>query len=107
MRTKMGYRSSFFNLAYFYNHYAEALLVLADSEDSKSLSEAKALLEDANNYNPRYAWTHLNMAKLFLKQGNTESGLAECSLAKELLSGSDPDYVMEKARLDIQARFAN
>jgi tetratricopeptide (TPR) repeat protein len=107
MHTKMGYRSSFFNLAYFYNHYAEALLALADSKDPKSLLEAKTLLEDANNYNPRYAWTHLNMAKLFLEQGNTKSGLAECSLAKELLSGSDPDYVMEKARLEIQARFAN
>jgi tetratricopeptide (TPR) repeat protein len=107
MRTKMGYRSSFFNLAYFYNQYAEALVEAAEAADSKSILEARALLEDANKYNPRYAWTHLNMARVYLKQGNKEGGQAECSLAKDLLSGSDPNYALEKTRLEIQTRIAN
>ena len=107
MREKMGYWGSFFNLAYFYNHYAEALLGLTEIGTSDALLEAKSLLEEANKYNSRYAWTHLNLARLYLEQGNREGGLAECSLAKGILSGSDPDYVLEKALEGIQARLAD
>jgi tetratricopeptide (TPR) repeat protein len=107
MRTKMGYWGSFFNLPYFYNHYADALIGLKDIETSVALRKAKALLEEANKYNSRYAWTHLNLARLYLAQGSRESGFSECSLARRILSGSDPDYALEKALLEIQARLTN
>jgi hypothetical protein len=106
MRTKMGYRSSFFNLAYFYNHYAEALLALTDAGDTRALAEARALLTDADKYNPRYAWTRLNLARLSLKDGDGPSARSECLQVKSLLSGSDPDYIMSKALLEIQVRSA-
>lgn len=105
LREKMGYWGSFFNLAYFYNHYAEALLGVTEIGASDARLEAQALLEEANKYNSRYAWTHLNLAKLYLEQGNRQDGLAECSLTKEILSGSDPDYVLEKALEGVRARL--
>lgn len=107
IRTKMGYRSSFYNLPYFFNQYAEVLLALAEAGDSQSAIEAKALLDDANKYNPRYALTRLNLARFFIDRGDEESGLSECSMAKDLLSGSDPDYVLEKNRQRIHLRFAD
>jgi serine/threonine protein kinase/Tfp pilus assembly protein PilF len=106
MRTKMGYRSSLFNLAYFYNHYVQALLALTDSGDARALAEARALLTEANKYNPRYAWTHLNLARLFLKDGDEQGARSECLQAKSLLSGADPDYIMTKTLLEIQIRPA-
>jgi tetratricopeptide (TPR) repeat protein len=107
LRAKMGYWGSFFNLAYFYNLYAEALLALPDSQTSGVLLEAKSLLDEANRYNSRYAWTHLNLARLYLVQGNRESVRTECSQAKDILSGSDPDYVLKKNLLEIEARLTD
>ena len=107
IRTKMGYWGSFFNLAYFYNLYADALLMgSGGTEHSRFLSEARALLEEAKSYNPRYAWTHLNLAKLFLELGETENCRSEHAQAKELLAASDPDYGLKRALDEIDARLA-
>jgi hypothetical protein len=102
MRTKMGYRSSFFNLPYFFNSYAESLISLGDSG---SATEARTLLVEANAYNPRYPWTHVNLARLSLENGDDQSARSECLLAENLLSGSDADYVMMRALRDLRARF--
>ena len=102
MRTKMGYRSSFFNLPYFFNSYAESLISLGDSG---SATEARTLLVEANAYNPRYPWTHVNLARLSLENGDDQSARSECLLAENLLSGSDADYVMMRVLRDLRARF--
>ena len=107
IRAKMGYWGSFFNLTYFYNLYAEALLASPDSQASGALLAAKSLLDEANRYNSRYAWTHLNLARLYLEQGNRESGRTECAVAKDILSGSDPDYVLIKTLRDVEARLTD
>ncbi|MGZ5515220.1 MAG: hypothetical protein ACXW2O_09110, partial [Candidatus Aminicenantales bacterium] len=101
IRMKMGYRSSFFNLSYFYNAYADALTSLGDPG---SLAAAKALLGEANAYNPHYPWTHLNLAMLFHLAGDEQGARSECALADGLLSGSDNDYVMMKAVQDLRSR---
>jgi hypothetical protein len=101
IRMKMGYRSSFFNLSYFYNAYANALASLGDPG---SLAEAKALLGEANAYNPRYPWTHINLAALSRLAGDEPDTRSECALAEGLLSGSDDDYVMMKAVQDLRSR---
>jgi hypothetical protein len=101
IRTKMGYRSSFFNLPYFYNAYAEALMSLGDPG---SLAEAKRLLEEANAYSQRYPWTHVNLAVLSLMGGDDQGVRSECALAERLLSGSDDNYVMMKAVKDLRTR---
>jgi serine/threonine protein kinase/tetratricopeptide (TPR) repeat protein len=106
MRAKMGYKSSFFNLPYFYNAYVETLLDLAERGNTNALVDAESLLQDAVRYNARYAWTHVNLAKLYLQRGSRETGLAECSRAKELLSGSDAEYVLARALLRVRARLA-
>jgi serine/threonine protein kinase/Tfp pilus assembly protein PilF len=103
--TKMGYRSSLFNLPWFFNLYAEALMETTGPARSRALSEAKALLEESNAYNPRYARTRLNLANLFLEKGDTESARSEHALAKELLSAADPDYVLVGALKEIGARL--
>ncbi|MGZ5454007.1 MAG: protein kinase domain-containing protein [Candidatus Aminicenantales bacterium] len=101
IRMKMGYRSSFFNLSYFYNAYADALTSLGDPG---SLAAAKALLGEANAYNPHYPWTHVNLAMLFHLAGDEQGARSECALADGLLSGSDNDYVMMKAVQDLRSR---
>jgi tetratricopeptide (TPR) repeat protein len=105
MRTKMGYWGSFFNMPYFYNLYAEALLEMPEGGTSDSLLQVKSLLEDANKYNPRYAQTHLSLARLYLAQGDREKGRAECALAKDILAGSDPDHVLDRSLEEIRARL--
>ncbi len=101
IRTKMGYRSSFFNLPYFYNAYADALASLGDPG---SLAAAKTLLGEANAYNPHYPWTHVSLASLSRLAGDEQRVLSECALAEGLLSASDDDYVMMKAVQDLRSR---
>jgi serine/threonine protein kinase/Tfp pilus assembly protein PilF len=98
IRHKMGYRSSFFNLSYFFNQYAEVLLRMNDK------SQAEMLLMEANRYNPLYAWTHLNLAKIYLERGNRENALTEWQRAKDLLASSDQDYSLNKALADLRPR---
>lgn len=88
MGKKMGYRSSMFNRAFFFNEFAEILNGLGRPDDSL------ALLNDANLYNPAYAATHINLAKIHLQKGDREKARKEIEEARKLLSQADRDYVL-------------
>jgi serine/threonine protein kinase/Tfp pilus assembly protein PilF len=107
LRTKMGYWGSFFNMPFFYNLYAEVLLDLPGSGPSDAVLQARSLLEDANTYDPHYARTHLNLARIHLRLGDLKGGRAECALAREILSGSDADYELARNLAEIGARVGN
>ena len=105
LRTKMGYWGSFFNMPLFYNLYSEALLGLPGPATSDALAHARTLLEDANRYNPHYARTHLNLARIRLEQGDATGAKTECALVKEILSESDHDCQLEKDLTAIMSRL--
>jgi len=84
----MGYRSSMFNSAFFFNEYAEILNSLSRS------AEALALLEDAHLYNPAYAASHISLAKIHLQREDWEKARQEYEEAGKLLGQADKDYVL-------------
>jgi serine/threonine protein kinase/tetratricopeptide (TPR) repeat protein len=85
---RMGYRSSMFNSAFFFNEYAEILNSLSRS------AEALALLEDAHLYNPAYAASHISLAKIHLQREDWEKARQEYEEAGKLLGQADKDYVL-------------
>ncbi len=88
MWKRMGYWSSLFNSAFFFNEYAEILYGLSRP------AEALALLEDAHLYNPAYAASHISLAKIHLQKGDREKARQEYEEAGKLLDQADKDYVL-------------
>jgi len=88
MWKRMGYRSSMFNCAFFFNEYAETLNSLSRP------AEALALLDEAYLYNPDYAAAHISLAKIHLQKGNLEKARQEYEEAGKLLDQADKDYIL-------------
>ena len=88
MWKRMGYRSSMFNSAFFFNEYAEILNSLGRP------AEAITLLEDAHLYNPAYAASHISLAKIHLQKGDRQKARHEYEEARKLLDQADKDYVL-------------
>jgi serine/threonine protein kinase/Tfp pilus assembly protein PilF len=85
---RMGYWSSMFNCAFFFNEYAEVLNSLSRP------AEAQALLEEARLYNPAYAASHISLAKIHLQNGDREKARQEYEEAGKLLAQADKDYIL-------------
>ncbi len=88
MWKRMGYWSSLFNSAFFFNEYAEILNGMGRPD------EALALLNNANLYNPAYAGTHVNLAKIHLQSGDREVARREYAEARKLLAQADKDFIL-------------
>lgn len=88
IKEKMGYWSSMFNLPYFFNLFAEALLAIDRPDD------ALLLLNEAVLYNPNHAAVRLSLAKVYLQQGQTEMAKTEYTKLVELLSDADEDFFL-------------
>ena len=88
IKEKMGYWSSMFNLPYFFNVFAEALLAIDRPDD------ALPLLNEAVLYNPNHAAVRLSLAKMYLQQGQTEMAKTEYAKLVELLSDADEDFFL-------------
>ncbi len=86
IRKKMGFWTSMFDLAYFFDKYAEILI------KHNMSSEPLELLTEVIEYNPNYISSHLNMAKIHLNNNNMEEARQEYQKALELLSDADKDY---------------
>jgi tetratricopeptide (TPR) repeat protein len=99
IRHKMGYWGSLFNIPYFFNQYADALL------EVKLPDEAETLLNEAKAYNDRYPWTHLELAKVFVSRGDLEKARVECEQAAGLLSRSDADCLMARDLAKLRKRL--
>ncbi|MBA7644558.1 Serine/threonine-protein kinase PknD [subsurface metagenome] len=88
IRKKMGFWTSMFDLAYFFDKYAEILI------KHNMSSEPLELLTEVIEYNPNYISSHLNMAKIHLNNNNMEEARKEYQKALELLSDADKDYTL-------------
>ncbi len=86
IKEKMGYWSSMFDLPYFFNLFAEALLAINRTDD------ALPLLNEAVLYNPNHAAVRLSLVKVYLQQGQTEMAKTEYTKLVELLSDADEDF---------------
>jgi tetratricopeptide (TPR) repeat protein len=87
---KMGYWSSMFDMACFFDEYAEILTKL------KRGDEAIDLLKSVIEYNPAYVSSRLKLAKIYLKNNNFDEARRHYQKARELLSLSDEDYIFRK-----------
>ncbi|MBL7083125.1 MAG: protein kinase [Candidatus Aminicenantes bacterium] len=90
IKEKLGYWTSMFNLSYFYDEYAKILIKL------NRTNQALELLNEAIEYNPNYASSHINLAKIHLKNNNFEEAQKEYQSAQELLLNADKDFILVK-----------
>jgi tetratricopeptide (TPR) repeat protein len=88
IKEKLGYWDSMFNLSYFFNEYAKILIKL------KMIPKASELLKEAIEYNPNYAASHLNMARVHLNNNKREEALKEYQKTLELLTNADKDHIL-------------
>ncbi len=88
IRKKMGFWTSMFDMAYFFDKYAEILI------KHNMSSEPLELLTEVIEYNPNYISSHLNMAKIHLNNNNMEEARKEYQKALELLSDADKDCTL-------------
>jgi len=86
----LGYWTSMFNLSYFYDEYAKILIKL------NKTNQALELLNEAIEYNPNYASSHINLAKIHLKNNNFKEAQKEYQKAQELLLNADKDFILVK-----------
>jgi serine/threonine protein kinase/tetratricopeptide (TPR) repeat protein len=85
---KMGYWYSMFDMAYFFDQYAEILIQLHRE------SEALELLNDVLLYNPHYVASRLKLAQVCLNNNDLEKAKEHYERAVEFLSQSDEDYIL-------------
>jgi tetratricopeptide (TPR) repeat protein len=88
IKRKMGYWDSIFNLSFFFDAYAAVLIRMGKTP------EALALLEEAVAYNPGFASTRVNLAKIYLEGRETEKARGEVQAAQELLRDADKDFAL-------------
>lgn len=88
IQNKMGYWSSMFDMAFFFDEYARILI------DLKKWDEALELLNNVIAYNPNYAASRLKLVKVYLKNNDLDGARAHYQKAIELLSQSDENYVL-------------
>jgi tetratricopeptide (TPR) repeat protein len=86
--SKMGYWDSIFNLPYFFNEFAAVLIDLGNTD------EALDLLEDAARYNPNYAETHVNLARIHILKKKKGEAADDIARAREALSKADRSYIL-------------
>jgi tetratricopeptide (TPR) repeat protein len=99
IKESLGYWSSMFNLPYFFNFFAEALLEINRSND------ALPLLNEAVLYNPNHADVRLSLVKVYLQQGQTEMAKTEYAKLVELLSDADEDFFLMQELKKIKNLF--
>lgn len=99
IRDKMGYWTSMFDRAYFFNQFAECLV--SQNRDDDALT----LLEDAVAYNPHHALSYVNIARLHKKHKRYEAALQAYQKARELLSQADKDYPASREIKTKESRF--
>lgn len=88
IQNKMGYWYSMFDMAFFFNEYAQILIGL------KKWDEALEFLQSVMAYNPSYASSRLKLAHIYLHKNNMDETQTHYEKAVELLSQSDEDYVL-------------
>ena len=88
IKNKMGYWDSIFNLPYFLNEFASVLI------DFKKTEEARELLDEAVRYNPHYAGTHVNLARIHVLTGKKKEAQDEIAKARAALALADGDYIL-------------
>jgi tetratricopeptide (TPR) repeat protein len=88
IQKKMGYWFSMFDMAFFFDKYAEILLGLNRAD------EALELLNSVIAYNPNYVTSRLKLAQIYLNKNDPEEARRHYQKAVEFLSRSDENYVL-------------
>jgi hypothetical protein len=102
IRTKMGYWSSPFNLAYFLDQYAGVLLDMGSAAD-----QAGALLNEVTSYNPTYAPTLVKLARVRLAEGKPEEARKQIAQARQVLAQADPELLLLKELTQIEQQIGS
>jgi serine/threonine protein kinase/tetratricopeptide (TPR) repeat protein len=88
IQKKMGYWSSIFDMAFFFDEYARILI------DFGRWDEALKLLNTVIAYNPNYAASRLKLVKFHLNNNDLDGAQLHYQKVMELLSLSDKNYVL-------------
>jgi len=100
IRKKIGCWGSIFNLSYFFNEYAQILMKLNRTEESIEL------LNEAIEYNPNYAPSHVNLARIYLNINNREEATKAYQRALGLLSEADKDLIFVREAEKIGSKIS-
>jgi serine/threonine protein kinase/predicted Zn-dependent protease len=99
MRNKMGYWTSLFDLAFFFDQYAK--IFIRQQQYDKALS----MLEEALSYNPNSPCCHLSLAEIYLQKQQKGETQEELRRVSELLSQADKNSHLARQLEKIRARL--